>query len=94
VKPLFTAPSQLQTYHTDLSPIAAFSSHLTEGFRIKIGAGGSDFDVVRDSWFNFVAAIERSLPKLPSLSGTSLNLDQQLFLGVIGWEGIDVSNQS
>jgi hypothetical protein len=94
VIPLFTAPPQLQIYHTDLSPIAAFSSYLTEVFRIRVGTGGNNFDVVRESWFNFVTAIERSLPKLLSLSGISLNLDQQLFLGIIGWEGIDVNNQS
>jgi len=94
VMPLFTTPPEVQIYHTDLSPVAAFSSPLTEVFRIKIGAGGSEFDVVRASWSNFVTAIERSLPKLVSLNGSSLNLDQQLFLGIIDWEESNVSNRS
>jgi len=87
--PLLTAPLVLEIYHTDLSPRAVFSSPLTEVFRIKLGAGGSGYDLVRDTWINFVAALESSTPGLPSVHGSSLNLDQQLFLGVIGWEGND-----
>lgn len=93
VKPLATAPPQPQIYDTDLSPIAAFSSHLTEVFRIKIGNDGNDLDAVREAWGAFVAAIEIHLPGLPSLSGTSLNLEEELFLGVVGWEGFEVSRQ-
>ncbi len=71
-----------------------FSSSLTEVFRIKIGDGDTELDVLRNHWSKFVAAIESSLPKLLSLSGTSLNLDEKLFLGVIGWKDKDVSHQS
>ena len=91
--PLFSGAPKIQIYHTDLSPKAVFTSRLTEVFRIRLGAGGNEFAVVRDTWFNFVAGLERSLPTLPSLSGSSLNLDQHLFLGIIGWEGTEVSNQ-
>ena len=89
----FTAPPQLQIYNTDLSPKAVFSSHLTEVFRIEVGADHSTIDAVRDTWSEFITVIEQILPNVPSLSGTSLNLDQQLFLGVIGWKASEVSNR-
>lgn len=91
VKPFATAPPQPQIFETDLSPSTVFSSPLTEVFRIGIGSGGNNLDVVREAWKAFIAATEISLPGLPSLSGTSLNLDQELFLGVVGWAGVDVS---
>lgn len=77
VKPIVTAPPQPQIFHTDLSPIAAFSSPLTEVYRIKIESGGNDFEVVRKAWWDFTAAVESSLHVVLSLSG----------MAVVGWEG-------
>jgi hypothetical protein len=91
VKALATAAAPHELYDTDLSPIAAFSSLLTEVFRIKIG---NNPEVAKKTWGVFIVAVERSVPGLPSLSGTSLNLEEQLFLGVVGWEGVEVSFQT
>ena len=61
-------------------------------FRFKIAKGGNDAEMVRGVWKDFIAGIEISSPGVTSLSGTSLNLEQQLFLGMVGWQRVDVSD--
>jgi hypothetical protein len=91
VKPLVTGAPQPQLYETDLSPVKAFESPLTEIFRIPIGSGGNDLSDVRKAWDEFVAVILEQESGVLSLSGTSLNLEERLFLGILGWPSVDVS---
>ena len=73
-----------------LSPAAAFECRLTEMSRTRIGDGGNDVEAVREAWKAFAATV----PAMPVVNGTSLNLEQGLFVGVVGWKGAEVSFQS
>ena len=93
VKPLVTAPPHPGIYETDFSPEAAFSSAVTEVFRIEAP------DVQRaakvgEAWGYLINSMGKRLPELKSLSGLSLNYEQTQFLGIIGWDSLKVGDNA
>jgi hypothetical protein len=88
-KPLAAGPPQLQVFETDQGPGAVFSSRLTEAFRVNIGDSKKAAEA-QHVWKFFTGALERKVQGIKSISGTSLNLEEKLFVGIIGWEGAEV----
>ena len=97
MKPLALAPAQPQLFETNLEPDAVFSSVLTEVYRIKI-PNETVATAVKDSWREFDSAIvkaattERCEAEAHLISGTSLNLEEKTFVGVIGWRSAEASS--
>jgi hypothetical protein len=89
VMPIATAPAAPQIYNTDVSPIGAFSHPLTEVIRIKVG-DELNFAKVEKAWHGYVSTLVESLPTVAIASGKSMNIDEQLFIGLVGWNGLEV----
>ncbi|KAM0165834.1 hypothetical protein ACHAQE_002168 [Botrytis cinerea] len=85
VKPHFTAPPSPELYETDVSPKDIFASQIIEVFRINIGDDSGKETTARTAW----EALAKSLTGTDVLSGISVNLPERLFLGMIGWSGIE-----
>jgi hypothetical protein len=100
VKPHSVAPPVPQLYNTDFEPGEVFGSALTEVWQVKIGEG--DGKVVeargaRGAWEKFVSAVAEAggvNGNGKSIQGTSLNLEQKRWVGVLGWESREVSSLS
>ncbi|TAQ88379.1 hypothetical protein B7494_g3293 [Chlorociboria aeruginascens] len=90
-KSYFTRPPQPELYKTDISPVAAFSSAATEVFRIKI-EDETKIEKAQQAWESLIATIRKTTPEIEALSGPSLNLKEPLFVGIIGWKGVDARN--
>lgn len=80
-----TAPAQPQVFETDLGPHDVFAAAVTEVFRIKLG----DAEKAKLFWNAFTKSIPN---RNTSISGKSLNLEEELFVGIIGWESTEVSS--
>jgi hypothetical protein len=89
VKNVITAPPGPQIYETDIEPTNIFTSPLTEVFRVKIGESGDSAEIQK----NWEAVVDAALniAQVDSIHGTSLNLDEKLFVGAFAWEGLEVS---
>lgn len=61
---------------------------MIEVFRINIGDDSGKETTARTAW----EALANSLTRTDVLSGVSVNLPERLFLGMIGWSGIEVSS--
>jgi hypothetical protein len=84
--PLVTEVTPPQLYDTDIYPEVVYGSALTEVFRVKIGEDEEKKVNIEEAWGNFVESIRA----IKSLSGISVNVEERLFLGMIGWESGDV----
>jgi hypothetical protein len=62
---------------------------VTETFRTKF-EGEAKFNTVKTAWIELVPAIREILSGVSFLSGTSVNLEDHVFVGIIGWDGIKV----
>jgi hypothetical protein len=89
IKPLAAAKPQPQLYKTTTSPQAVFGAAVTEVFRVKIPSG-AQLAIVTAAWERLIAATKASNGIVETLSGTSLNLEEELFVGVLGWSSLDV----
>lgn len=89
VKQFVSAPAKPEAYETDASPLASFSSPVTEVFRTQF-EDGVRLAAVKTAWVKLVSEIKGELPGLVSVSGTSINLENHVFIGIIGWKGIEV----
>ncbi len=87
LKPHVTGPAGPQIYNTDSAPATAFASSVTEVFRIPAPDVEKE-QVVRTAWRRLVDAAQAEGASVKELSGTSLNLEDKLFLGILGWEGL------
>jgi hypothetical protein len=87
VKPFVVAPPQPQLYETDLSPIAAFSAPVTEAFRIVKHDNSTE---IEGAWKEWITALKATLVTINALSGMSINLPNEMFAGVIGWDSLEV----
>jgi len=86
VKPFAEARPSPEVYNTDESPIAVFSSGLTEVYRVGFD-NEAKLENIKAGWNALVQAVNSVAPgKTSVLSGTSLNTNQDMFLGIIGWE--------
>jgi hypothetical protein len=94
VKPHSVAPPVPQLYETDFEPNKVFGSALTEVWQVKIGEGDRKVAESREAWEKFVTAVEvaggvNGIGR--SIQGTSLNLEERRWIGVLGWESNKVS---
>jgi hypothetical protein len=94
VKPHSVAPPVPQLYNTDLEPFQVFGSALTEVWQVKIGEGDGKEVESREAWEKFVSAVAEAgglNGDGKSIQGTSLNLEERRWVGVLGWESSEVS---
>jgi hypothetical protein len=92
IKPFATAPARPEVYETDESPMAVFSSVVTEVYRVKFN-NEVKLEQVKAAWSEFVSAVKKILPGVPSLCGISVNLDEDFHVGILGWDGLEVRQQ-
>jgi hypothetical protein len=89
VKPYAAGPAVPQLYETNASPVYAFSSPLTEIFRVEI-PGTEEMKRAKQTWKLFETALKSNSKDVQVLSGLSMNLEEKLFLGAIGWKASEV----
>ncbi|PVH71454.1 hypothetical protein DL98DRAFT_660625 [Cadophora sp. DSE1049] len=90
VQPYATAPPNLQLYETDFGPSDVFGSSLTEVWQVKVGDGPDaegKVEEARSAWEGFVGAVTGEVSGMgKGIQGTSLNQEERLWIGVLGWE--------
>ncbi len=86
LKPYALAPPDLQLYETNVGPSDVFAATLTEVWQVKLGEG----EKTRQTCNAFLAAVESS-GGVKSSSGTRLNHEEKPFVGIIGWNSVEVS---
>lgn len=86
VKPYALAPPNPQLYETDVGPSGVFAATLTEVWQVKLG----EEEKAKQAWKTFITAVE-ALGAVKSSSGTSLNQEEKQFVGIIGWDSVEVS---
>ena len=91
MKPHSVALPVPQLYSTDLGPTEVFGSALTEVWQVKIGEGDEKVVEARDAWEKFVNAVAEAGGVNGNIQGTSLNLEEKRWVGVLGWESSEVS---
>lgn len=94
MKPHSVAPPVPQLYETDFEPNKVFGSALTEVWQVKIGEGDGKVAESRGAWEKFVTAVAVAGGvdgNGRSIQGTSLNLEERRWVGVLGWESNEVS---
>lgn len=90
------APPVPQLYKTDFEPGRVFGSTLTEVWQVKVGEGDEKAVESNEAWEKFVGTVVKvggvnMDVNRKSIQGTSLNLDERVWVGVIGWESNEVS---
>ncbi|OQE22851.1 hypothetical protein PENFLA_c012G05203 [Penicillium flavigenum] len=93
VKPHSVAPPVPQLYNTDFGPSEVFRSALTEVWQVKIGEGDKKVVEVRGTWEKFVSAVTEAggvNGNGDGIQGTSLNLEEKRWVGVLGWESSEM----
>ncbi|KAH6856902.1 hypothetical protein B0I37DRAFT_412793 [Chaetomium sp. MPI-CAGE-AT-0009] len=96
VKPHSLAPPVPQLYHTDFEPSKVFGSALTEVWQVKIGEGDEKAVESREAWEKFVSAVAEAGGvdgNGKSIQGTSLNLEERRWVGVLGWESSQIREE-
>ena len=89
IGPLLAEPAKLQLFVTDTNPDKFASASVTEITQLPVKS--EHFSKDKD-WERLSSLIKvHSRGERQFLSGRSINLDQQLWLGIIGWESIEVS---
>jgi hypothetical protein len=94
VMPHSIAPPVPQLYNTDFEPSKVFSSGLTEVWQVKVGEGDRKVVESKEAWEKFVSAVEEAggaHGNGKSIQGTSINLEERRWVGVLGWESSEVS---
>jgi hypothetical protein len=88
------APPVPQLYNTDFGPSKVFGSAITEVWQVKIREGDGKVVESREAWEKFVSAVAEAggvTGNGKSIQGTSLNLEERRWVGVLGWESSQVS---
>lgn len=88
IGPYLTAPPVPQLFETN-SPLAVFSSEITEVYRIKVEGGGSR-GVVDAAWGAYVAALVKGGLDVKETNGSGVGNTEDLFVGILGWESSEV----
>jgi hypothetical protein len=71
-----------------------FGSALTEVWQVKIGERDEKVVETMGAWKKFVSAVAEAggvNGNGDSIQGTSLNLEEKRWVGVVGWESSEVS---
>jgi len=90
MQPIATAAPAPEVYETEeiVSDTGSGTAPLTEVIRFKIGGSVTSAQAL-EAWNGYVAAVAQYACS-GATSGTSANLEEQLFAGFIGWEGLEV----
>jgi len=101
IKPFLTGPAKPQLYETDRGPATCASAPVTEIFQLKFPASGSESELesgkgvqaAEKVWTEFVGVVEREGEGLVrgAIGGRSLDLEGESWVGVLGWENLEVS---
>jgi hypothetical protein len=94
VKPHSAAPPVPQLYITDFEPSEVFESTLTEVWQVKVGDSDGKVVESKQAWEKFVSAVAEAggvSGNGRDIQGTSLNLEERRWVGVLGWESMKVS---
>jgi hypothetical protein len=87
IKPLAAGPAELQLFDTDLGPSQVMSAPLAEIFRLQLKDDENSIAVAKNAWKELVNTISSCVPVI---CGTSLNLQERVFIGAIGWKSLEV----
>ncbi|KAJ4982660.1 hypothetical protein SVAN01_11850 [Stagonosporopsis vannaccii] len=91
VKPHSAAPPVPQLYNTDFEPTEVFASALTEAWQVKVGDSNGKVAETKNAWEKFVSAVvEAGGASGRGIHGTSLNLEEKRWVGVLGWESMEI----
>ncbi|CAN9265030.1 unnamed protein product [Alternaria alternata] len=96
VIPHSIAPPVPQLYNTDSEPTKVFGSTLTEVWQVKIGEGSEKVAESREAWKKFVTAVAEasgSNGTEESIQGPSVNLEEKRWVGVLGWESMEIGEE-
>ncbi|KAF7860361.1 hypothetical protein EAF04_008488 [Stromatinia cepivora] len=85
IKPYISAPPGPELYETDTSPRDILASPIIDVFRINIRDDPTKETAAKTAWEELV----RALGDANFLSGVSINLPERLFVGMIGWSGVE-----
>ncbi|KAG4416722.1 hypothetical protein IFR04_010124 [Cadophora malorum] len=89
VQPYATAPPNPQLYETDFGPREVLARALTEVWQVKVGDetdAEEKVEKARKVWGVFVDAVGKGT----RIQGTSLNQEERLWIGVLGWESSEI----
>lgn len=91
VKPLVTAPATPQLFEADGRSTACTSAALTQVFKLRVADMGSK-TAVEESWRKVLKSDDGSeLSTVALFDGWGLNNVEGEFLGMIGWDSVEVS---
>lgn len=97
IKPLLTAPPKPEVYETDGGPAACASAPMTEIFQLQLPAAGAEsgngVQAAKKAWGELLGVMEREGKGAMrgAISGRSLNLEGEVWVGMVGWENFEVS---
>ncbi len=85
-------------YETDGGPVSCASAPVTEIFQIQLPAAsgaesGKDVQAAEKAWRELLGVMERGGEGAMrgAIGGRSLNLEGEVWLGIVGWENFEVS---
>ncbi|RDW92060.1 hypothetical protein BP5796_01454 [Coleophoma crateriformis] len=87
--PILLGPPTPQLFETDVSATAVFAAPLTEILQFSVASG--DEDQAKILWNEFVDVVGKETHGKVSefLHGTSLNLEEGLFVGMVAWASLE-----
>ncbi|KAL2065992.1 hypothetical protein VTL71DRAFT_2063 [Oculimacula yallundae] len=91
VKPHSVAKPNPQLYETDVGPADAFGSAFTEVWQVKVGDENGREEEAKMAWKKFLAVVGS---EVKSLQGTSLNQEEKLWVGILGWVSMEAREKA
>lgn len=95
IVPFLAGPAKPQVFETDSGPTACASAPVTEIFRLTLPASGSESGsgAAEKAWREFVGVLEKGAEGSVrgAIGGRSLNLEGEMWVGMVGWENLEVS---
>lgn len=90
VKHLLNGPPTLQLFDTNISPKEISLAPVVEIIRVPVSDAESS-KVAERSWEGLSRVLAGQPSKNQTMHGKSLNLEQDLFVGIVGWASPEVS---
>lgn len=88
-KPFMAGPPTIQLFETDASPASSATAPVTAILRTSI-KDSSNKEAAERVWNELVKDIGSEAKGVTH--GASVNLEEKLYLGVLGWESMEVSS--
>ena len=86
--PFMAGPTALQLFETEASPASSAKAPLTAVLRTSI-RGQEDAEAAKNVWSDLAKQIGGEAEGIAH--GPSVNLDEELYMGVLGWGSMEVS---